>query len=98
MKIKELLADPNSWCKGSYAEDERGLKTNPCDGKAAKWCLAGACAKCYESCSGSAMIFYGDMYNLLHQTIIKRYGTSVAEYNDHHTHDEVLALVEELDI
>lgn len=88
MKIKELLKNPESWTRGTYAKDAKGEGVMSRDAKAVCWCLLGALYRCYP-----------DNTVAISQALTDGAKSSnLAVWNDNHTHAEVLALVEKLDI
>lgn len=90
MKIKDLLAKPEAWTKGSSARNKDGdvVMVNAHD--ACSWCLYGAALKCYP---------YNRALEVCELTRPVTKG-SVILWNDHakRTYQEVLALVTKLDI
>jgi hypothetical protein len=47
MTVKELLSDPNNWCKNYFAVDKDGKGVSPENSNAVKFCLRGAIQHCY---------------------------------------------------
>ena len=87
-KARELISDESRWTQGSYAKDEKGEGTLPWREEAVCFCALGAIKKAgnfHDDCSEPA-IFLGRVLRDdmgLH---------SVDEYNDSHSHADVLAL------
>lgn len=42
---RELLSDPTRWCKAAMARTEEGIKVEPDDPRACRWCSYGAIRK-----------------------------------------------------
>lgn len=45
LKMRELLADPEHWIKGTLAQNEKGRQVNVVSEEACKFCLIGAYSK-----------------------------------------------------
>lgn len=88
MKIHELLTDVSKWTTGTLSRTNLGNSTHSRAENAIRWCLAGACIKCYDSPESASEII---------QRICNKVG-NVGRFNDSHTFEEVRALVLELDI
>lgn len=94
---RELISDPARWCRGTMAKNDRGYAVGPRQPDACQWCALGALVKCTPDDSK----FKGEvntkvMANALKVAAMFRrlvigVGHSLVEFNDAHTHDEVLA-------
>ena len=92
MKVHELLSDPSKWTKGVMARSSDGDVVDPGSVLATCFCLLGAIAVCYPGNEGDAKrkLYCGlAKRNLLN---------SISNFNDTHTHEEVLALARECDV
>lgn len=81
LEVRDLISDPAHWCQGQFAKDCTGLHINSRDPRACQWCLEGALLKCHAS----------------HTTFNAIYAAtdgSPVQYNDTHTHAEVVAVVD----
>lgn len=95
-KVRELLSDPDRWCQGLRARNKDGLPVEPDGRTAVSWCLSGAIQRVsatsylgFDAISAIDEIF--DARSVLDEIIY----VSLEEYNDTHTHTEVLALLDE---
>lgn len=99
MKIKELLASPDSWTQGTVAQDAQGNPVGYSNEKAVCWCLLGALMKCYSDPDEQLRISLR-----ISEALKKHHNVPLilpyTFWNDleSRTHEEVLALVNELDI
>ena len=76
---RERIADPSSWTQGSAARDHKGVERAPDDDDATCWCAWGAC-------------WIASKHNGALEELGEAMGTmSIGEFNDSHTHAEVLA-------
>lgn len=109
MKVKELLSNPKNWIQCSFANNKEGKPTKPDAADACSWCLIGAVWKCYN---GPDRLVIGDnKYIEILNKIANKIGVEVptneklqkvfnivSEYNDSHSYEEVIKIVNELDI
>lgn len=87
MTVAELLADETRWSIGAAARDKTGLiPVDPNSPTAASWCLIGAVNRCYGRGPAGDVIL-GTLYSMLGYV-------SLGQFNDSHSHAEVLALVQ----
>jgi hypothetical protein len=77
------IADEKNWCQGGYAKDEGGNSTSSYSTSACKWCSIGA----LKSVSGESYAGYNNALDCLVGII----QSPIPNYNDTHTHAEVLA-------
>jgi len=97
--VYALIEKPESWCQKAYSMDAKkqalGSPVSDSDDDAkhpdaCSWCLAGAAIKCgvirRDTHDGGALSFAG----LLD---IGDHSGAIAEFNDSHTHPEVLAIL-----
>lgn len=91
MKVKELLATPDTWIRGVWAKDKSGWNTSPHHSDACCWCLIGAVKKCYGD--NWEMIFHRIK---MHLNLPREY--SLFRWNDEASFDKVKQLVDTLDI
>lgn len=87
MKAYELIAKPESWCRGTSAIDSEGDPVAAIASEAVAWCATGAIFKCYPDTSH-------DVCNKLRNSIV---GT-IGNWNDSVEHSEVVEKLKELDI
>lgn len=90
MKAWQLLDSPEKWTKGAFARTACGRAVMTGEGAAACWCLHGALGLCYN---------YG--YDAEAERLRVRLGANdLVSWNDtpERTHQEVLAVLKELDI
>lgn len=85
MKTWELLSRPGVWVQHSFARDQEGAFTDPRSPDARQWCAIGAIYKCYEQPS--------EQVARIAQTI-----PNLAQWNDHHTREEVVELLRSFDV
>jgi len=78
-KARDLISKPENWTQQQYAANKSGRTVDENDPAACKWCITGA------------LIKVGDdkvkAWNYLHKFL----GIFPANFNDSHTHAEVLA-------
>lgn len=109
MKIKELLSDPHNWIQGDFALDNYSHPVPSNSEDAACWCLYGAAVRCYYD--GTSITFDEDgniiMDNKLSEVLckIEKYiskidngDSSIVDFNDEHSYEDIIKLCEELDI
>lgn len=89
MKAHELLADRKNWTQGAYALNGEGFITLPRDKDAVCWCMVGAIAKCYPDFNER---------KAAKCKVLNFLSGSIVEFNDNHTHEEVLAVLKEADV
>jgi len=83
--IYDLIKDPDHWCQGTLGRDKDNQQI--CIGHACKFCLVGAVYKVYRHDEDTKAEVL---------SLINKYGVSPSEFNDSHSHAEVLALLESL--
>ena len=81
-QARALISDEANWTRNSYARTASGEPIGPSDTAACKFCSIGALVK-YSDWETA----HGDMLDLLAYVM----QAEVAEFNDTHTHAEVLA-------
>lgn len=80
IKIRELLADPKHWTKGSYARVKKGGESTSYDVENATcWCLMGALNKVVNGVYDSSTI---KAKNLLQSCLPIKYLEQLIEFND----------------
>lgn len=89
-RARERLSDPARWTQGAYARDADGFTTAMYDDDAVCWCLVGAISKETNILN---LPWYGDGEKAVN-FLSKQVSTLVSEFNDTHTHGEVLALLD----
>lgn len=82
---RQLISDPAKWTQGELARDADGKQVPPLDDNATCWCSIGALRKA----AGFGDIYKGPFGALYFKVPTKG---SVSDFNDTHTHAEVLAL------
>lgn len=80
---KALIDTPEKWIQGNAAEDAKGNQISPHDVAAVRFCSVGALGHVFSDDE------YGDAVDYL-KSHLGGYGF-VAEFNDTHTHAEVMA-------
>lgn len=79
--VRELLSNPNKWALGVLATDAIGQACKPLDDESCCWCLAGAILACCKA---------GGEFEEAESCLTPYTGKSLVEFNDSHTHQEVL--------
>lgn len=90
-KARELISDPAHWTQGEMARNSRGKQEAACSGAAVKWCALGAIIRMADEPLVEKRTIIA-LTRLLRGSIAN-YG-SIADYNDTHSHSEVLALLD----
>lgn len=93
MKLHKLLSDPSKWTKKAIARDANNNKVGSGDPTAVCFCLIGAVFKLHP-------FSFDDRQNLYEKIETKVPRGDIVGWNDapERTHEEVLALLKELDI
>ncbi len=81
---RKLIADPKNWTQIFAARNANGIPVHPTDGDAVCFCAVGAVQK--TTAEGGA----GGCLRLIGRHLPK--GTNLPQFNDSHTHEEVLQL------
>lgn len=89
--VAELLADEKRWTQGEFAKTASGQGCVPHNPNAVCFCLWGAMTRVYQSRDAH------DKAVEKLQAVIGRH-QRIAQFNDTHTHAEVLAAVKEAGI
>lgn len=89
MKVYELINDPENWTTGANARDKDGMPVLAEAPTATCWCLAGAVIRCYPE-------NYKEIWDRIETEQLG--GEKPWDFNDQTTHDEVLAVAQELGI
>lgn len=100
MKAHELLAKPEHWTKGHMAVDALGNEVSARSTEAVCFCLLGALVRCYNDGTVEGTSRYVRVRSELRERV-KQLGLSgIIGWNDDdvRTHEEVLAVLKELDI
>lgn len=82
---RQLISDPAKWTQGDFARDSLGLCADPHGYKAVCFCARGAIQKITKEDDGPAEKALVDTCSVLHDMYVE-------EFNDTHTHAEILAL------
>ena len=82
LQAKGLISTPRSWCQHNFAVRANGQGTSAYDAEAVAWCALGAISKVRDNITDDV----ADRY------LAMSAGMSVSEFNDTHTHEEVLAM------
>lgn len=88
MKIHELLATPDQFCREHYALDYYGVIIPPTCETAVKWSLVGAAIKCYG----------GDADNVLSTIQVEAGCLSIWDYTATVHFDDLHYLLKHLDV
>lgn len=91
MKAYELIEKPENWTQEAGARDSNGCIASPTDKYAVKFCILGAILHCYPE---NLIMACGEQYDKIHNAL----NTSIASFNDTHTHKECYELLKKLDI
>lgn len=91
IKARKLIEDPAHWTQRSFARDSYGNKLGPLSESATCFCSIGALHNVQPELwlTGETSIPAKDFLNDLCKDL---HGIRVVNYNDSHTHKEVLAL------
>jgi len=79
-QAKSLIEDEEHWCCGVFARDKSGNPCTPRSQKAVAWCSTGA----LQNKS------FSEVYAEARLLLRKHMGMSVIQFNDSHTHEEVI--------
>ena len=82
---RALIAEPEHWCQGAQALDATGTVRRPCSRLAVRWCSLGATDRVtrYKGIRAD---------NALYSALGMPPDIGIANFNDSHTHAEVLDL------
>ena len=83
-KARALIADEAHWCRGAFAVDEHGNKVGALEAAACAWCASGATIRASNASEAG--------HRARVQLAMQIGSPSVANFNDIHSHAEVLAL------
>ena len=88
-KARDLLADRKHWAQNWFAYDKYGSRVGPTDKRATCWCSAGAICKVEGRDDNQSRAL-----DLLDEALLVHFnwGKGVPDYNDIHTHEQVLAV------
>lgn len=84
-KARATIALPENWTQGAYARNKQGAACSALNKTARCWCASGALHKAWQ---GNYSVLYVDALNILGRVA----GMSIIDYNDRHTHEELLAV------
>lgn len=90
-RARELIADPEHWCRGSYARGKGGVSVSVGDSSARRYCAMGALILAAWEITGDVNRGDGLAYNAA--KIVSKTG-SLVFVNDHQGHAAVLALLD----
>ena len=84
-KARKLITNPKRWTQGASAKNKEGISVSAGGPLAKQWCAIGAIMKCNP-------IVVGTYDYALASDFFRRAvdSPSVSEFNDDHTHEEVL--------
>jgi hypothetical protein len=85
---KNRISDPNNWIQGHFARDKNGWLTESESRNAVCWCSIGA----LRSAAKGTNQFSMNAMRVMENCIPLENGMNIAEYNDTHTHEEVMKL------
>lgn len=95
IQIKNLLTPFKSWTQKKSATNSIGYEVAPTSPTACCWCISGAIAKVTWNANDKVLL-----YNTIHQEIMidvreeMRSAAYVAQFNDNHSHENVLKLID----
>lgn len=91
IKAREIIADPKRWTQGWYAKDCDGVMTDSMNADAVCWCSMGALTKAAHAIDNREAKYLAT--RVLADVIDQKFvAYSVLDYNDHHSHEEVLQM------
>jgi hypothetical protein len=82
---RKLIEDEDHWNKGEYAVDGDGMRVGPTSYRAYSYCAIGAL--CAATKKGARRVYFHPAYQALEKALPQE----IADFNDSHTHAEVLA-------
>jgi hypothetical protein len=82
---RKLIEQPEHWTKGHYARDARGAPVLPIDSEAVCWCTVGALGRADQERDTN------EVYLNTRMVLLEHMQPCLSEFNDNHTHAEVLA-------
>ena len=88
-EVRKLLEVPERWTQGTFARNAKGDSVTLGDKTTACLCVSGACWVV-----GDPVGAYWRLFNSINDVSVKLSGNHAAAYNDTHTHEEVLALID----
>lgn len=93
---KALIANPANWTTGAAATTKDNEQVTIEHKDAVCFCTLGAVSRAIHNTGAVSAPLYRQSYDLLYSAVQKRVKfTSVASYNDGHTHQEVMELFDE---
>jgi hypothetical protein len=85
---RQLITDPAKWTQGDFARDAKGYGVFSEDRDAVCFCALGA----IYSFNSNGPVPCLDAYTALREFCFRKFSCEVSDFNDTHTHAEVLAL------
>lgn len=103
---RDVIADPEHWTQGTWARDADGESVDAFSPDAVRWCAVGAMEKVERTIGKvdpdselSGFILWGKSRKYLRKTVselnIEKVGSSIHMYNDSHSHDDVLRVLDQ---
>jgi hypothetical protein len=93
-KAAALIENPDAWTQGVVARDADNAPTQPDSTDACRWCLIGAVVKAADGNIPALRAAVTCLHSAMKQkTALKR--ARIGNFNDSHTHAEVLELLRE---
>lgn len=89
-KAQDLIRDPKNWTKGTYAREEGGHPVAVDEPSAVCFCSIGALVKVLDGDPDNLRMARGCLVSAVRDSDPDING--IAEFNDHHTHEEVMAV------
>jgi hypothetical protein len=86
-RMRALIATPETWTQGALALDRNGDKIDPRSDAAVCWCMRGAMDRCVPPQTETTGVYFA---------IDDRIPGLISEWNDTHTHGEVIAKLDEI--
>jgi len=90
-EARELISDPERWAQGAWAKNAPGHSVQTRAPEAVSWCAAGAIYRCAGN-SDLSIDTRELLYDVIGSNISPDSGHVIAEFNDTHTHAEVLEM------
>lgn len=85
---RALIAEPEHWCRGTYARDKAGVKVSPRSPDAVSFCLTEAIYRL----SRPDYRLRGEIFQILSRITSD---SAIAGWQDTHTHAEVIGLLDQ---
>jgi hypothetical protein len=88
LKVIALIENSEAWTQGASARNKKGTRVSPYSQRACRWCTLGALDKVTADHDS-----WMEATRRIREAMRSDMGVSISEFNDNHTHAEVLALL-----